>query len=179
MATLTEKHDAVKDILGSTEAIRGFVQDKEISLEELKGYLNKIQSVIKEEEEKAKIVLDKEIETTLSTLRAKLINLGYKTDEADEKLGLTSSGSGPNKDKGPSKTSPVRYKFSWVKRDGTPDEKERGVKGQIKDEDMKAYMDEKGYFHIDAKTNEKVYSLQTWVNKENLLAVQGTTKTGN
>ncbi|WP_429025308.1 hypothetical protein [Aeromonas media] len=171
MATLTEKQEAVKEILGSTDSIRDFVQDKKINLEELKGYLNKIQSVIKEEEDKEKIKLDKEIETTLSILRAKLINLGYKSDEADKKLGKSPSDSDPNKDKGESKPSPVRYKFSWVKQDGTPSEKERGVQGQIKDEDMKAYMDDKGYFSIDEKTQKKTYSLQKWVSTEGLRPV--------
>lgn len=174
MATLTEKQEAVKEILGSTDSIRKFVQAEGIHLEELKGYVNLLQIVIKEEEEKARVELDKEIESTFSIMRAKLIDFGYTPDEADKRLGKNSSGSESKSGNSKTNSIPVKYKFSWTKKDGSKDEKERGVKGQIKDESMKAYMDEKEYFNIDEKTKNKSYSLQKWVNAEGLKPVTST-----
>lgn len=181
MATLTEKQETMKEVLGSTNSIRKFVQDGNISLENLRMYISGLQSVVtslEEAEEKEAIETAK---AELASIREKLALKNFTPERINDILGVsnTSSSSESKKDKtkSDSNTVSVQYKFTWTKEDGTPETKVRATKGPVNDEGMKAYMMEKGYFATKENgefildNGVKKTSLQAWVKAENLQPV--------
>lgn len=91
MATLTEKQEAVKEVLGSTDAIRNFVRDNEIHLEELRGYISRLESVVKSLEETKKREAIETAKTRLEQLRSELALSGLSGEEIASLLGLGNS----------------------------------------------------------------------------------------
>lgn len=176
MATLTEKQEAIKAVLGSTEAIRKFVQEEDIHLEELRTYISNLSSVVTAlEEEKKQEAIDS-VKSKLEAFRAELALSGLNQTEINNILGIgkTPSGEKPKKGESKAEVKKVQYKFVWTKEDGSEGSATRGTKGPLHDAEMKAYMKSKGYFAKDIKGNvifedgvEKT-SLQAWVNAEGL-----------
>lgn len=176
MATLTENQQAIKSVLGSTEAIRKFVQDEEIKLEALRTYASNLASVIESLDAEAKDAVKDEAKALLEKARTMLALKNFDPSEINNILGIgnTSSGDKPKKGEPKPEVKKVQYKFVWTKEDGSEGSVTRGTKGPLHDAEMKAYMKDKGYFAKDIKGNviledgvEKT-SLQAWVNAEGL-----------
>jgi uncharacterized protein Smg (DUF494 family) len=132
MVTLTEKQEAMKEILGSKESIRKFVRDEGIHTEDLENYASFILAVVLEEKEakKNKIKLDakKEQERLIvenQKLRDTLALAGFNAQEIDETLGAQLS-LGRNVDSGSKKRGAskgiVRAKYIFPLLDGTESE---------------------------------------------------------
>lgn len=125
MATLTEKQEAVKEILGSTDSIRKFVQDGGIHLEDLRTYISRLEAVEKLLEESKKKEAIENAKAKLDSAREELALSGFSKSEIASILGVgTTSKQGPeenNKKRGASKGI-VRAKYIFPLLDGTESE---------------------------------------------------------
>lgn len=127
MATLAEKQEAVKEILGSRESLRRFVKDAEIHIEDLETYSAIILSIILEEKEARVVKVKRDAQNTIQKLREQMALAGLTSDEIDDALGVSSSErnkqsfGGVSKKRGASKGI-VRAKYIFPLLDGTESE---------------------------------------------------------
>lgn len=143
MATLTEKQEAVKEILGSKESIRKFVRDGGIHLEDLENYSALILAVVLEEKEakrnQIKLDAQKEQERLIDEnqkLREKMALAGFNTQEINEALGVPLNSKSKHTSDGDSKKRGalkgiVRAKYIFPLLDGTKSEP-LAIQGQRK-----------------------------------------------
>ena len=186
MATLTEKQEAVKEVLGSKSSIRRFAADTNLHLEDLKRFITLIQGVIDDEEEAKKKLADN-VAKSMQELRVKLVGGGYSETEATKMLAALSNNSdvqvtsGSNSvDGGKVKADRAtlkkyEFEFTWKGKDYKAT---RTAGGRLTDE-WKEYMSEKGYFTKDEKgefilddNGNKIPSLKAWVDAEKLQPIE-------
>lgn len=123
MATLTEKHKVVKEVLGSTESIRKFVQDEDIHLEDLRVYISRLENVEKSLEESKKKEAIENAKAKLDSAREELALSGFSKSEIENILGVPSNQGFEegSKKRGASKGI-VRAKYIFPLLDGTESE---------------------------------------------------------
>lgn len=145
MATLTEKQQMIKQVLGSTESIRKFVQDEGISIIDLKGYISRLEAVEKVLEESKKKEAKRDALTKLDSIRAELALNGFSKDEIDNILGAGGSGTDDSGAKRGGVKGVVRPKYIFPLLDGSSSEPISTVGNRKEDSPVMQACKAKGY----------------------------------